>query len=258
MSMRKRPSPVFCLDIGNTSIGYGVFRGRIPRISGQVLENDIPYLINKLTNKEYINPDSYILISSVVPRITHKIKFIFKRLKLNRRTLIVGEGLKVQIKHKYNKINKLGKDRLINIYGATRLYRSPLLILDFGTALTCDYVSAKGVFEGGLIIPGPEIALQALGERAALLPKIAFPRRARGFLGRNTLEGMKLGILQGYGALTDGLVARFRKRYGCRFRVIATGGLAQTLAPYTKSIDLIDPHLTLKSLDLAFLEHLSK
>jgi type III pantothenate kinase len=144
---------------------------------------------------------------------------------------------------------------LVNIYGAVKIYGLPLLILDYGTALTCDYVSDKGIFLGGLIIPGPEISLQALCERAALLPLIKFPTGTVPFLGRDTQAGMKAGILRGYGAMTDGLVERFQARYGRKFRVIATGGLAKAIAPYASRVDVLDPLLTLKSLVKVYKDH---
>ena len=168
----------------------------------------------------------------------------------------VGRNLNPRINHKY--INRLGSDRLINIYGALRLYKPPFLILDFGTALTCDYVSKKGIFMGGLIVPGPEIAFEALSERAALLPKLPFPHSCRPFLGTDTKGGMKAGILQGYGAMVDGLILRFKASYGSRLRVIATGGLAKIMRPYTSSIDRVDPLLTLKSLHLAYRNQIKK
>lgn len=192
------------------------------------------------------------IIASVFPKITQKVRKI-ARQKLGRSHIWeVGQNLKPQISHNYKHINKLGSDRLINIYGAGRLYKPPLLILDFGTALTCDLVSKDGVFLGGLIVPGPEIAFNALWEKTALLPKLPFPKGKVSFLGTDTREGMKSGILQGYGAMTDGLVERFKAKFGKKLRVIATGGLARTLRSYAPSINTVDPLLTLKSLYLAF------
>ena len=164
----------------------------------------------------------------------------------------IGKNLKVPIRHNYKQINKLGQDRLANVYGAVKIYKPPLLILDYGTALTCDYVSSKGAFEGGLIIPGPEIALSALYERTALLPKVNFPIKQAAFIGRDPKGCMKAGILQGYGAMTDGLIERFHKRYGKRFQVVATGGLAKAIFPHTAKVDILDPLLTLKSLHQLF------
>jgi type III pantothenate kinase len=162
---------------------------------------------------------------------------------------IAGSNLPVKIRHKYNNYNKLGIDRKVNIYGVTRIFSLPILIIDFGTAITCDYVDAKGVFQGGMIIPGPETAYRALGKRAALLPKeLPLPRKAKSFLGRDTRDCMESGILEGYGAMTDGLIQRFKKRYGKNLRVLATGGFAEVVRPYAKLIETVDPKHSIKSL----------
>jgi type III pantothenate kinase len=129
------------------------------------------------------------------------------------------------------------------------MYRLPMLVIDYGTAITFDYINAKGVFLGGMIIPGPETAYRALGQRAALLPKgLPLPKKSKSFLGRDTRRCMESGILEGYGAMTDELVLRFRKRYGKNLRVLATGGFAEVLRPYTKHLDIIDPKHSIKSL----------
>jgi len=249
---------VLCLDIGNSSTGYGVFRGRKLITYGRVPTSNIPIASRKLIRKIGNIPNIYILISSVVPKYTYilrKIMLRHPRLRGSpRRIYEVGRSLKVPIRHNYRSIKKLGSDRLVNAYGAVRKYGAPILIFDFGTAITCDYVSRKRVFEGGLIVPGPEISLKVLCDRAALLPTIPFPKRYRSFIGRDTVGCMKAGVLQGYGALTDGLIDRFRRRYGPRLRVVATGGLSRLIGSFAKEIDFIDPLLTLRSLAYLFEE----
>ncbi len=250
-----------CLDIGNTSASYGIHTGKVWKHIGYVPSFDIPRFIPKLLKSEKANPHIEFIVSSTVPQITHKIGNLVAKNKPFKRRLrlwVVGGNLKPKIKHNYRHINKLGKDRLVNAYGAARIYGAPLLILDYGTALTCDYLSEKGVFAGGLIIPGPEIAFKALCDRATLLPKISFPKGSFPLLGRDTRAGMKAGILQGYGAMTDGLVERFRRRYGRKFRVVATGGLAKAIYPYTSRVDVLDPLLTLKSLVRIFKDRAKK
>jgi len=100
-----------------------------------------------------------------------------------------------------------------------------------------------------MIIPGPETAYRALSQRAALLPKNTnLPVKTKSFLGKNTKECMASGILEGYGAMTDGLIQRFRKRYGRNLRSLATGGFSTVIHPYTKYIDTVDPKHSIKSL----------
>ena len=242
---------VLCLDIGNTGTTYGLFSGSKWVQVGSCQFKGVPAVIHKLIRNKIGVPNPYILISSVVPKYTHIIRRKASRLVGAGRVLVVGSQLKIKISHNYRNIHKLGNDRLLNVYGGVKLYKSPFLIYDYGTAVTCDFVSRKGKFEGGLIIPGPGIGLKALWNETALLPKLSFPREAP-FLGRDTKGGMKAGVLRGYAAMTDGLAAAFKRRYGKRLQVIATGGYSTSIARYSQAIDVVDPLLTLKALLLAF------
>ena len=252
--VKKSGRELLCVDVGNTSISIGEFKaGRIKR-AWRYSRVKFPEFVPLFKKFVRLSPKCNVVISSVVPDITPKIRKI-----VGKNGWIIGENLKIGLPHKYIPLKRLGNDRLANAYGGLRTYGAPLLILDFGTALTCDYISGKGVFEGGLIIPGPEIAWEALTEKAAQLPKLSFPRHVKkSFLvGRDTRSGMEQGILQAYGSLTDGLIERFRKQYGRNLRTVATGGLARVIYPFTRKVDLLDPFLTLKSLALAFLESAS-
>lgn len=245
---------ILVIDIGNTAATVGFYEGGRLIDFGSIFYNDIPkYASKKLKSGGYNYLD--VVISSVFPKITHFIRRELSEIN-GIKIWFCGSNLPVKIKHNYSNYNKLGCDRKVNIYGATQMYRLPLLIIDYGTAITFDCVDAKGVFRGGMIIPGPETALRALSQRAALLPKdLRFPKRAKSFLGRNTRECMESGILEGYGAMTDGLVQRFRDRYGKGLRVLATGGLATVIRPYAKSIQIVDPKHSVKSLLALWREH---
>jgi type III pantothenate kinase len=248
---KKLNQKLVCIDVGNSSSSYALYEGKRLKGFGHYSSNKIPGIVMKLLSKVDNIPNYDIIVSSVVPQITLKLRKVIGK-KRGARLWVIGRDIKVRIKHKYFNINKLGSDRLVNAYGAMRIYAPPLLILDYGTALTCDYISEKGVFMGGLIIPGPEVSLEALCKRAALLPQITFPRAYNRLWGRDTLGGMKAGILQGYAAMTDGLIERFRRRFGRRFQVVAAGGFAKVIYPYTRHIDILDPLLTLKSLARIF------
>ncbi len=243
---------LLALDIGNTAVTYGFFEKSRLKRHGSVLHSDIPKIVKRWSSSGLIN-DNYVLISSVVPSLTHKIKKLFS--PSGAKIGVIGGNLRVPIRHRYRNLKTLGSDRILNIYGALQMYKAPLLILDFGTAITADYISGKGVFEGGMIIPGPEIAFQTLIHRAALLPKKArLPEKSVSFLGRTSYDCMKSGILEGYGAMTDGLVERFKARFGKNLKVLATGGFARCLKPYTHSFDIFDPLHSLKSLHLIYKE----
>lgn len=248
---------ILAIDVGNTAATVGFYQGGRLKEFGSIYYNDIPKYVAKLI-KSGVNSYLYVVISSVLPKITQKIKSSIKP-KSGLRVWIVGKNLPIKIRHKYNDYTELGCDRKVNIYGATRMYRLPILIIDYGTAITVDYIDSKGIFQGGMIIPGPETAYKALSQRAALLPKeLPFPKKSRSFIGRGTRDCMESGILEGYGAMTDELIARFRERYGKNLRILATGGLAGVIRPYTKHIDSIDPQHSIKSLLALFREHRTK
>jgi len=238
------------LDVGNTAVSHAVYDGKKLRDSGHILHRDLAAKIPvwlRAAGRSRLD----IAVSSVVPDVT---KALRRALKKNGgvRLWVAGENLPVPISHIYKNSRKLGIDRQVNIYGALRMHNPPMLVIDFGTAVTFDYVSRKGIFLGGLIVPGPELSFQALVNRAALIPnRIRLPKKAPGFPGTSTKACMEAGILEGYGAMTDGLVARFRKKYGA-FEVLATGGFAAHLNPYSINLRLVDPLLTLKSVVLLY------
>jgi type III pantothenate kinase len=247
MKRRNMVKRILAIDIGNTAATVGFYEG------GRLIDfrsmdyDDIPKYANKLIKSGNDNHLDFV-ISSVFPKITKKMISSIG-IKKGQKLWIVGKNLKIKIRHKYNDYNGLGCDRNINAYGAIKMYRLPMLVIDYGTAITFDYIDSKGVFQGGMIIPGPETAYRALGQRAALLPKaLRLPKRAKAFLGKNTRACMESGILEGYGAMTDELILRFQNRYGKNLRVLATGGFAEVIRPYTKRIGTIDPKHSVKSL----------
>jgi type III pantothenate kinase len=240
------------LDIGNTSVTYGFYgNGRLHRF-GSCLYDSVPYIINNLADSGKLDSNNHIVISSVVPKITQFVKrsiFNKKGFKL----WIIGENLRISIPHRYISLKKLGSDRLVNLYGAIRIYKPPILVIDFGTGVTFDYVSRKGVFEGGMIIPGPQISFQALLARTALIPKeLRLPTKSSSFIGRNTQQCVTSGILEGYGSMTDELVSRFKSKFGKSLRVLVTGGYAGAIKPFSNEFQIYDPRHSIKSLLIIF------
>lgn len=248
---------ILAIDIGNTSATVGFYEGGRLLDFESIYYNDIPkYTLKYLKSGRNSHLD--VVISSVFPKITRLIECKLDN-KNGSSVWVLERDIPIKIRHNYNNLNGLGCDRKVNVYGAVRMHKLPMLIIDYGTAITFDYIDAKGVFQGGMIIPGPETAYSALSQRAALLPKgITLPRKKKFFLGKNTKACMESGILEGYGAMTDELIQRFRKRYGKNLRVLATGGFAEVIRPYTKYIDTVDPKHSIKSILALFREHLKK
>ena len=249
---------LLALDVGNTSITLGLFRESKLAAHGRMPTHGSPeeltyrralvrFLKSKAREPERITD---VILSSVVPRATGTLKKIFHGL-IGRKVLVIGESVQAPIRNRTRIPSQVGQDRLVNAAAAYHLYGGPAIIVDFGTAVTFDLVSARREYLGGLIVPGMEVALEALVGRAALLPSV--PMKApREFLGRDTRSSMAAGLFYGYGALCDGLVAGLKKRYAPRARVIATGGHARPAAPFCRSIQVVNPFLTLQGLELAY------
>ena len=157
-------SCLLSIDVGNTSTSYGLLKSG--RLIGNWNGNDsvIPKIYNFICKSGVICQINCI-ISSVNQKNYLKVKSRLNKLKLLGKTFTIKRSIHVRINHKYININKLGSDRIVNIYGALRWYSKPCLVIDFGTATTVDYISKTGVYEGGLIIPGVETSWNALEER---------------------------------------------------------------------------------------------
>ena len=143
----------------------------------------------------------------------------------------------------------VGADRVVNTLAAHALFARDTVVVDFGTATTFDCISAKGDYIGGVIVPGISISLEALVQMASKLPRVEIVR-PRTVIGKNTVHGMQSGILYGYVSLVDGMVDRIRKEMGEDAFVIATGGLAERVAPESHTIQEVDEFLTLKGLQI--------
>ena len=245
---------LLALDVGNTNITIGLFRkSRLVR-RGRVPTHGSSYIkaLGGLLRRFKIAPVSVdgVIVSSVVPKATLVLKSALKKL-VKPRLLILGENVKAPIRNRYRIPRQVGQDRLVNGVAAWVLYGGPTIVVDFGTAITIDLISEKQEYLGGLIAPGVEIALEALSSRAALLPKIRLAR-PRELLGRDTVNSMRAGIFYGYGSLCDGIVRRLKARYAPQAKVVATGGNVSLIAPFCRTIRVINPDLTLQGLQIIF------
>jgi type III pantothenate kinase len=151
---------------------------------------------------------------------------------------------------------EVGADRLVNAVAAYERLGGPCVIVDFGTAITYDIVGEAGEYVGGIIAPGVEISMEALTSRAAAIPKIDLtPPRA--LIGKSTVEAIRSGVIYGFAAQVDGVLARLRDQLGEETAAIATGGLAGAIVPFCDLIDEVDPLLTLTGLRLIHERNLS-
>ena len=246
------------IDVGNTNIVLGIFDGKTLvdhwRISTDRLRTTDEYgvLIRNLFYLNNANAEEIdaIIISSVVPPVMPTLERMCQRY-FGIAPLIIGPGVKTGMDIKYDNPREVGADRIVNAVAAYELYGGPVIIIDFGTATTFCAVDKKGDYLGGAICPGIGISTDALVQRTAKLPRIEV-RRTGKVICRNTVESMQAGVYYGFVGQVDGIVARMRRELGGKAQVVATGGLAVVIAPATKSIDIVEPMLTLEGLRIIY------
>jgi type III pantothenate kinase len=164
-----------------------------------------------------------------------------------------GKSLKTGMKILTDNPREVGADRIVNAVAAYHRFNTALVVVDFGTAITFDCVSAAGDYLGGIIAPGIAISLDALAARTAKLPRVDISTPPPGMIGTNTVDAIKSGILYGYGGMVSGIIAQIRKSLAPDVpKVIATGGMADLIIPYTDAIALCEPHLTLEGLRILY------
>ncbi|NQT95357.1 MAG: type III pantothenate kinase [Candidatus Omnitrophica bacterium] len=242
---------LLAIDIGNTNIVIGIFKGkRIHKRLRLKTESTCLDIKRRLKGAVGFKKKAFeaVIISSVVPGLSKKITGIVRDL-LKIEPLLLGKDIRVPIKNLYKNPKQVGQDRLVNSYACLKLYGTPAIIIDFGTATTFDYIDSNGAYAGGLITPGVEATIDALANRAALLPRIKLDK-PKALLGKDTAESIRSGIVYGLTSMCNGIVDKLKKRYKKRPIVVATGGLAGFFAPHCKDIDRIDKDLTLKGLSL--------
>jgi type III pantothenate kinase len=244
------------IDIGNTQTHLGAFDGgkllehwRLATDRDSTADELASAYTNLLALRELKLSDiDDVILSSTVPKVVPEYVEMTERY-LGERCLVVGPGLKTGMPIRVENPRELGADRLVNAVAAYDRLGGPCVVVDFGTAITFDAISAAGEYLGGIIAPGVEISLGALTERAAKLPQVELTEPER-LIGRTTLEAIQAGVIYGFAAQIDGIVERLRDELGDELRVIATGGLSGQIVPFCQSVELTDDMLTLVGLRL--------
>jgi type III pantothenate kinase len=242
------------IDVGNTNTVLGVYDGKVLvdhwRIATErgktadewgILFRDL-FLFDHLNMKDFEG----LIISSVVPPVLDMLQGMAEKY-FHVKPLIVGLEIDIGMPILYDHPAEVGADRLVNAVAAYDRYKRSLIVVDFGTATTFDYVSPRGEYMGGAIAPGVGISAEALFQRTSKLPRIEITKPGR-VVGKNTIQSMQSGIFFGYVGLVDEIVRRMKKETKSNPKVIATGGLANLIAGESETIEEVNEFLTLEGL----------
>jgi type III pantothenate kinase len=249
---------LLAIDVGNTNIVLGVFDGDHLTVSWRLLTlrertaDEVGLMVTGLFahQKIALAKIDAIVMSSVVPPLT-PIMLGMARRYFGREALVVDPATNAGMPILYENPTEVGADRIANSIAAYERYgretRVPLIVADLGTATTFDCVTAEGQYLGGVICPGPQIAAEALFQRAARLPRVDV-RKPSHAIGRTTVGAIESGLFYGYLGMVEGLVKRITDELGGRATAIATGGLAPLIAPETSIFAAVEPDITLVGL----------
>ena len=249
---------LLAVDIGNSNIVLGVYRGRELVTHWRLLTepqrtvDEYVALIAPLAASQGIHGGDIdaIIVSCVVPPMVDMIDELGRKF-FGVKPLLVGPGLKTGMPILYDSPQDVGADRIANGVAAYDRFGAACVVIDFGTATTFDCVSDNGEYLGGLIAPGLVIALEALFQRASKLPRVEVLRPGS-VIGKSTVHSIQSGIYYGYVGLVDGIVQRIERENRIKARVVATGGVAELIAHESAVIEDVDEFLTLEGLRLIF------
>jgi type III pantothenate kinase len=247
------------IDVGNTHTVIGIYDGerlahhwRISTDAERTTDEHgvmLQVLLQGVGLHLPFKPEG-VAVACVVPPLNHTMEQLAERY-FQCQPLIVGPGIKTGMPILYENPKEVGADRIVDAVAAFDRYGSAVIVVDFSTATTFDYVTGRGEYVGGAIAPGLGISMNALVEHAAKLYRVELVR-PRDVVGRTTVGAIQSGLIFGYTALVDGLVERIIRERGEKARVIATGGYAELIAPESNTIEDVDEFLTLKGLRLIF------
>jgi type III pantothenate kinase len=244
---------LLAVDVGNTQTVFGLFQGtklvRHWRIATERHRSgdELGAMFRGFLDLEDVDA---ICVSTTVPQLARSYADFVRRYT-SAELLELGPGVKTGIPIRYEDPRDVGPDRIANAVAATERYGPPCIVVDFGTSTNFDVVSPEGEYVGGVLAPGVEISMDALFERAARLFKVDYAEPPT-VIAKNTGASLQSGLVFGFAGLVDGVVERIRDELGVEAQTVATGGLADVIAPHARTLERIDPFLTLEGLRIVW------
>jgi type III pantothenate kinase len=244
---------LLAVDVGNTQTVLGLFEGERLAESFRLATDpvrtgdELGVTLGSLFELEDVDG---ICLSTTVPALQREWERVAERWA-EAPLLTVGPGVKTGIPIRYDDPREVGPDRIVNAVAANERYGAPCIVVDFGTSTNFDIAPPEGEYVGGVLAPGIEISMDALFARAARLVKVDFSTPPA-VIGKTTVGGLQSGLVYGFAGQVDGIVGRIREELGVEAQTVATGGLADLIAPHAKTLDRIDPHLTLEGLRIVW------
>jgi type III pantothenate kinase len=244
---------LLAVDAGNTQTVFGLFEngslGEHWRVATEANStgDELGALVGRFIDLASIEG---VCVSSTVPTLIREYT-VFAERWAKAPLLVLGPGVRTGIPIRYDDPREVGPDRIANAVAAKERHGAPCIVVDFGTSTNFDVVSPAGEYVGGVLAPGIEVSMDALFARAARLVKVDFSAPAT-VIGKTTVGGLQSGLVYGFAGQVDGIVGRIRDELGVDAQTVATGGLADLIAPHARTLDRIDPHLTLEGLRIVW------
>jgi type III pantothenate kinase len=249
---------LLAVDVGNTQTALGLYDGEELVESWRVATeaertgDEIAALVVRLLELRDLGFDDVtdVALCSAVPLLVRAYQEVAERYA-QAPLMVLGPGVKTGIPILYDDPREVGPDRIANAVAARERHGAPCIVVDFGTSTNFDAVSSAGEYVGGVLAPGIEISMDALFLRAARLTRVDFAE-PRTVIGKTTVSALQSGLVYGFAGQVDGIVRRMRQELGDAAPAVATGGLADLIAPHSETIERVDPLLTLEGVRLVW------